>query len=196
MKRLLNLIVPLSFALVFPLSGAVIQNDAIISTSPAGAGSPPGTFFYLTQTAPPGNGMFLYEVAMSGQSVFTFSYWGIAELNSVFIATLGDIFDNGFVGSQPPLASNSDNPGSGSFTLLSGESLYLGYFDNRFFTDDDLFGWARVTNVDGELVVDASATAVGGGIVVGTLTQVPEPATGAIFALAMAGALVSRTKRG
>jgi hypothetical protein len=194
-----NLFLPLVTALscLSLTEGAVIQNDAIIANAQTASLPLPGEgdHFFLTQTAPPGNGMFLYQVTSQIPHNFTFSDMGIAEPNRLFLSEFGDRFDVLYLQSHPSFATNWNNHGAGTFTLLPGESRYLAYWDLRFFSDNDLFGWAHLTNIDGQLVVAASATAVGGGIVVGTLERIPEPSTGGILASAVVAATLRRSRR-
>lgn len=192
--RIIHLVASLS--LIPYLGAAVVQNDATIADkTPVGLPFPDGRYFFLTQTAPPGNGMFLYQVSTAIPNSFTFTYLGIAEANSLYLAVPGDQFDIVFVRTRPSFANNSNNPGSGILSLLPGETRYLAYWDDRFFAADDLFGWARLSNVGGEIRVEESATAVGGGIVVGTLTQIPEPSGFMMAATALAMAAMRRTRR-
>jgi len=187
-------------ALVTSTSAAVIQSDALI-VSPTTAPSHIESFYLihdrqliLAQSAPPGDGMFLYEVSTSSPGSFTFTYSGIAEPNGLVLVEADDRFDLGFITAEPSFANNWDNPGSGTLFLNPGESRYLGYWADQL-SGDDLFGWSRITNLGGELVVEESATALGGGIIVGTLHQIPEPCMGA---LAVSGSLIIfilRTRR-
>jgi hypothetical protein len=167
---------------------AVIQNDAMIVTPTT---APPGInsfyLFYphqfiLTQTAPPGDGLFLLEVEHASSFDFTFRYAGIAEAYGLFLSPSGTILDSDFVNTQTAFVNNWNSPGEGTLTLGFGQTAYVGYWDKRSgpgitATSDDLFGWALLQNQAGALTVIDSATATSGGIVVGTLQQVPETQT-------------------
>lgn len=156
---------------------AVIQNDAMLITS----GTPPYFFpFGLTFTV--NSAPFLViEVIKSNPNTFTFQYQGIADAYSLFQITAGTNFDASFVNSHSAFVNNWNAPGQGILTLPPGQSVYLAYWDQgsgppRLVAEDaDLFGWARLTNASGKLIVSESATAMGGGIKSGTLEQIPEP---------------------
>jgi hypothetical protein len=108
---------------------------------------------------------------------------------SLFQVSLGQSFNADFVNSQASFVNNFNNPGAGTFVLLSGQSKYLAYWSqkngppDRIAVDSDFYGWARFTNISGTLVVADSATADSGGIIVGTLEQVPEPSSALLFGL-------------
>lgn len=61
-------------------------------------------------------------------------------------------------------------------------------------TSADRYGWARVTNAEGKLIVTASATADSGGIFVGTLDQIPEPASTSLLATSLAALCLHRNR--
>jgi hypothetical protein len=192
-------------ALITTGNGAVIQNDAMIVTPTTAPPNVPAFYlfyphqFILTQSAPPGNGLFLLEVAFETSTKFTFRYSGIAEAYSLFLTSPGVEFGADFVNTSSSFVNNWNSPGSGTLTLGFGQSAYIGYWDNRHgpgltATNDDLFGWARVRNQSGSLTVIDSATAIGGGIVIGTLQQVPEPSS-IMIVLLTAGVTLFRRRR-
>ena len=187
---------------------AVIQNDAMIvtpTTAPGDIESGYLTFEHqiiLTQTAPPGDGLFLLEVGFTSSSTFLFRYAGIAEVYSLYMADQGTIFDATYVNSQPSFVNNLNTPGENTLTLLRGESQYIAYWDDRTIpvtpdqsaSDGDLYGWALVTNVAGELVVTESATATSTGIIVGTLQQIPEPSTTLLLIAGLSTVAIQRKR--
>ena len=61
--------------------------------------------------------------------------------------------------------------------------------------DSDNYGWVSMTHTLSGLIISDSATAEGGGIIVGTYTQVPEPATVLLFGLGGVGAWLLRRNR-
>ena len=81
---------------------------------------------------------------------------------------------------QPALhEGNSSLSNTQMFTL--DQSKYFGYWDDRLNGDtpdrNDNYGWVLLTRTASGLVASSGATAIGGGIIVGTTTQVPESAS-------------------
>ena len=180
-------------ALLTTVHAAVIQNDAII-------GSPPVFPFdrTFTVTSAP---FLVIEVTNSALNTFTFRYQGIAEAYSLFRVSTGTVFNASYVDSQPAFVNNWNSPGTGLLTLTPGQSQYLAYWDQGFGPptltagEADLYGWAQVTNSGGQLVVTASATADSGGIIVGTLDQIPEPGTNLLIAVGVASICIRQRNR-
>lgn len=188
-----------SLATAVTAQAAVIANDATISPASGGL----LVFdrqFHLTQTAFPGrpgfSGLFLLEVTTAGSTQFTFSPRGIAEDYKLHTVAAGDLYTLAYVNSNQSFASNTD-ASDGVLTLGLGESSYIAYWDdigNQLGAIDDsgLFGWARLENIGGELSVTASATALGGGIIVGSLQQIPEPSAALLAFSGLALAFIRR----
>lgn len=164
-------------------SGDIIVNDATITNL-----GPYDYCFTLTQSVSPGGGLFAVSITNQGSGTYELQYAGIAEEYALFTATSGEMFTPSFVQTNTPFVSNNGNdPGSGVLTFDLDESKYLAYWDDRTFGSNesgyripnasDNYGWA-ILYWDGiELSVTESATALGGGIIVGTTTQIPEPST-------------------
>ena len=120
------------------------QNDAMIvtpTTAPLDIESIYLTYdhqFIRTRTAPPGNGMLLLEVAFDSPNSLTFSYAGIAEAYSLFLVDSGDIFGADYVNTGTSIVNNSNTPGFAKISLLSGESRYLVYWDDRTLAPDSI----------------------------------------------------------
>lgn len=196
--------------MIFPFAmtctAAVIQNDAMIVTPTTAPAHINRTYlnypyqFILTQSAPPGNGLFLLEVVHASPTTFTFRAVGIAESFSLFLTSPGDIFGAEYVNTSTSFVKNWDSPPSATLSLRMGQSAYIGYWDNRTINGyrtayaTDLFGWAQVGNQGGTLTVIDGATAIGGGIVVGTLQQIPEPTSGIMVMLSASALLLRRQK--
>jgi len=89
-------------------------------------------------------------------------------------------------------------PGTSLQAFSLGETRYYSYWEDILGSDRDIpdatdnYGWVSLTYTGTELVVSDSATALGGGIIVGTYTQVPEPATVLLFGLGGFGAWLLR----
>jgi len=162
-------------------SAAVISNDAIL-TSP----TPFGDYeLSLSQSIPSGQGALIITFSDLGGGTFGFNLisniYSIAEEFRLYPTPLGAIFGADYVLNTPSLFSNS-SPSNWSILIPLNSSVTLGYWDDRTFTpstptSDDLYGWVTLTNSSSGLVASSGATALGGGIVVGTISQIPEPTT-------------------
>ena len=171
------------------IRAAVIQNNAIIGYANGIAGlSYPTRIFTLT------DGVFLAQVINSAPNEFTIEYPIVSWYNKLLMLPIGTDFTAQIVNSNSPTFS---------LTLRPFQSAYLAYWTQSWYPrstaeDWDTFGWAKVTNFGGSLVVSSSATADSGGIIVGTLQQIPEVGTISLLAAGLAFSCVqrSRTKRG
>ena len=157
----------------------VIPNDAILI--PGGFGAD-----YSLQLTQQMGGLFAFGFnELGGGDVFVGAQ-GIAQPIGLWEIDFMDVFDTNYAISNPRFADNSGQT-AGTFNVQEGESFYLAYWDDTSFLGinvpdpTDSFGWAEITRTNGDLEIVGSATAIGGGIVVGTLQQVPEPS--AAFAL-------------
>jgi hypothetical protein len=160
---------------------AVILDDAVIVPL---FGS--GNYLTLSKSIPLGQGFFAIGIANTSPSEFLFSYAGIAEYSKLFEVASGTRFDPAFVLQNGPIVSNDNNPGSNTQTFALNQSKYFAYWDDRLNGNapdiNDNYGWVLLTRSDSGLVASSGATAIGGGIIVGTTTQVPEPAAITIMA--------------
>jgi hypothetical protein len=178
----------LAVCLAAPLAGAadVVTNDAVLFAQPGGAA------LGLALSIPVGEGAcaFLFQ---QGEGLSTvISGYSIAELCELFEVAPGDVFDAAYVAAHAPVVSNSGVPES---TVIAAgvTTKVFGYWDDRLIWNVsntpgvpdayDNYGWAAVAfeaDEDGGTVswrLLDGATARGGGIVVGTYTAVPEPAS-------------------
>ena len=170
-------------AIVSGAHASVIINDAAVVANPFG----PGYQLTLTQSIPPGMGLFAITIEDLGSGDYRFGYSAIAEFYSLHNATFGLSFTPNYVAANLPLVSNS--PTGPFFSILNfspNESRYLAYWDDRTpFNNtpgaNDNYGWVRVTRTGNALVASESVTAIGGGIRVGTSTQIPEPSAMALL---------------
>ena len=165
-------------------SAAVYLNDAVID-KPANTslgGNPPwdayASVFMLTQSP---NGFVVLEVERVGTTTtpynFQFNGLSIAGYYGLFSVSAGE--DLTFL--------NAASKASGRLLALSiGQSAYIGYWSQRTgkppsatMEANDIFGWAKVTVLapsgpnSARLSVLESVSA-DGGIVVGTVQQIPE----------------------
>ncbi len=171
--------------------GTVISNDATIIPDILGAASPNSQVLTLSQSIPTGQGLFAIEIAPVTSEDYRFSYLGIAELYRLFTVAPGLQLDSSFVVANTPVVTNTNAPGSYVQRFALNESIYFGYWDDRNngqVDNSDLYGWVLITRNDSGLVATSGATALGGGIIVGTTTQIPEPSAGMLLlALAVGG---------
>lgn len=191
-----------AIGLMRPLTatGQAVVSGNIIFSQPGAA--PPGTYFM--QSAYPGDagGLFALQVTTLGVGQYRFNYYGIAELYSVHSASLGLAFTPDYVSGDTPLLNNNNNPGQFDISLTLGQSMYFAYWDNALYLPNspqpgapglpgpdayDAYGWFRLTRQGAGLAISGSATAMGGGIIVGTTTVVPEPASLALCSVALLG---------
>ncbi|MFO1513395.1 MAG: hypothetical protein U1F83_10860 [Verrucomicrobiota bacterium] len=159
----------------------VIANDAAILPIVVGSGQ----YLTLTNSLQARPGLFAIQISSNSPSQYTFSYWGIAELYALYDVNPGVTIDPAFAAAMPPLVSNNCvDSGSSVQTFSLGQSRYYAYWDDRFYDSGiaygipdvtDNYGWVQITRTVSGLRVSSSATAIGGGIIAGTFTQVPEP---------------------
>ena len=178
-RTTLATLIALFCAFAVDIRAAVIVDDAAITP-------PPNQFLTLTQSIPPGQGLFAISIEPLGSSQFRFSYAGIAEEYGLYAVSFGTAFDPAFALSMVPLVSNNGiDPGSSVQLFNLGQSIYFGYWDDRNFDSvpdsNDNYGWVLITRDAAGLVASSSATAIGGGIVVGSTVQIPEPASAALI---------------
>jgi hypothetical protein len=177
--------------------GTVVPGNIIFSPP---AAAPPGT--YLTQVAYPGDagGLFSLSVTTVAAGQYRLNYYGIAELYSVHAASAGLVFTPQYVSADAPLLSNSGSPAEHQFSLTVGQSALFAYWDNALYQFGsaqpgapgnpapdlyDAYGWFRLQRTPTGLTIADSATAMGGGIIVGTYNAVPEPSVLSFGALAL-----------
>jgi len=161
-----------------------------------------GEFLTLTNSLQGRPGLFAIRITSNSPSQFTFSYSGIAEEYALYDVRPGVAIDPIFAAATLPLVSNNGvDPGSSVQTFLPGQSRFYAYWDDRFFDTGaslgipditDNYGWVQITLTPWGLRASASATALGGGIVAGTLTQIPEPSVGVLSFLGIVSLLVFR----
>lgn len=178
---------------VVPATAAVYLNDVVIDDAAnipnlASYSGDLGRVFHLTESP---NGFVVVEVNRIGfTSNFEFIYRSIAGEYDLCQVASGEELTYQNVFSKPGLGSFVSTTGN-KLTLTPGQETYIGYWAQRGGKppagpeSNDIFGWARVRNNGGNLVVLSSASA-DTGIIVGTTQAIPEP--GPAF-LASAGSL-------
>ena len=190
LKIVLAFLMPVLCVFSQSASGVVIVNDAVVGPSDYASSRVSLT---LSKSIPSGQGLFAIDIENVTDSQFLFSSIAIAEYFKLFTVVSGTRLDTEFVLRNSPIVSNDDNPGSSLQAFALNESRYFGYWDDRFNVDiadsGDNFGWVLLTRTSSGLVASSSATAIGGGIIVGTTTQVPEP--GSIMLIAFGILFVS-----
>jgi hypothetical protein len=194
--KLFTLLASIQISVLTVNAQGVIANDAAILPI---FGS--GQYLTLTNSLQGRPGLFAIQISSNSPSQYTFSYWGIAELYALYDVSPGITIDPSFAAATTPLVSNSGDPGSSLQTFSLGQSRYYAYWDDRFYDSHvaygipdvtDFYGWVRITRTVSGLQVSSSATALGGGIIAGTFTQVPEPSASVLTLLGVGLYLCAR----
>jgi hypothetical protein len=131
--------------------------------------------------------------------------WNIDDESDWYLVQPGDALHSGTVAAgQFPILFTTDTPRPPVFVGTSGE-FYLGVGTRWMngpgpppvFRARLNYGWVRIQNFFGQLTMLDNAVSYGGaGIIVGTSTPAPEPATtGLIAAAVMMGAMSFRIRR-
>jgi hypothetical protein len=153
----------------------------------------------LTQSIPTGEGLFAIAINDLGNDDFKFSYWSIAEYYSLHAVVSGIAFTPDYVrNDSTPVVGTAGTITGSTINIPVDESILLGYWDDRkafdrIPTSNDNYGWVELQNTPSGLIISDGATAVGGGIYVGTYSQVPEPST--ILLMCSGAALILRYRR-
>ena len=184
---------------VAPATAAVYLNDAVIGEAAniQGINWEPwismGPVFHLTQSP---NGFVVVEVnRIRITTNFEFIHQSVAGAYALFQVASGEELTYLNLASKPGLGGWG---GGNILTLNPGQHAYIGYWSQRNGKPvappaaDDIYGWARVTNTAGNLVVSSSASA-DTGIIVGTTQAIPEP--GAALLASLASLLLFRRRR-
>lgn len=155
--------------------GAVIANDAILMPY----GGPADYILSLNQSIPSGEGRFAVAITQINPVQFQFDYYGIAEEYALYLASPGSQLLPSFALTTTPFVTNTGAVGPGILTLSIGQSVLLGYWDDRTFEGvadfGDNYGWVELFRTPTGLVELGGYTAVGTGIIAGTSTTIPEP---------------------
>lgn len=164
---------------------------------------PPSLLHVLSlQDSLEGYGLFQYNIEKVDELQFEFKYLGIAEINSLFIAEIGEEITPEYVSGTTAFVTNRDvASGTASIDFAPSQTRYLAYWDDRNSNDTadiaDNFGWVSLVRVGDYLFASASATAKGHGIVVGETEVIPEPSSSAfMFCLLMFVLGIKRTANG
>ena len=194
MSRLTKHLV-LLLAFSSPIKGAVIAGDAVLV---------PGGFMrdyelLLTKSIPVGEGLFAIGITQINPVQFQFDYLGIAEEYALYLASPGLNLLPSYASATVPFVTNTGAVGPGLLTLGVGQSVLLGYWDDRTPGDGipdfgDNYGWVELARTPTELIATGGYTAIGSGIVVGTPNAIPEPSS-AYLALISLSALGLRRRR-
>ncbi len=185
---------------IAPLKAAVLTNNIVLTRYLFGDDA----IYQVTQ--PGDKGLFALGITTNSPGHYTISSAGIAELYSVHSAYFGLEFTPSYVQGDVPLLNNSASPPwSFQVSLAIGQSVLLAYWDDRYDNfpnpstfmipdESDGYGWFRLVRTPTGLDILDSATAVGGGIVVGTYSQIPEPTIGSLLTMAGLTSLALRDK--
>lgn len=177
----------------------VIIDDAVLQ--PNVFDPSPSNYVLTLSQSTGGIGLFAINISGVGEGMYDFSYFGIAEEYGLYSTALGLEFIPSYALTHTPIVSNNGvDPGSSLQSFSLNQTKYYAYWDDRLGPDsdpdsNDNFGWVGMTYTDGGLLVSDGATALGGGIIVGTYTQVPEPATALLLVIGGVGAWLLRRDR-
>jgi hypothetical protein len=137
--------------------------------------------------SPPGNGTSVF-FSYSGTTI-GFANITLDEGSDWFLVNAGDVFSADTIAAhQFPAIIEAGFPVGGPVSIPLG-NFYLGMTTGLGFTNGqpnrNVFGWLELNNTGSELLPVASAVDYGdGGIIVGTTTPAPEPATLALVSVA------------
>jgi hypothetical protein len=198
MKKIPGFLLGLKYqVLVFTTLGTVISHAAVLENNVTVSSGVFGPDTYLVN---PLNSAAGFVVTKTGNSVYQITTFVIAEGFAYYNVTQGTLIDMDFVLNATPLVSNVFSSTIGnSFNASSSSPLLLGYWDDSDHASQGLspmddWGWVELTEIDGNLAVLRSASAVGTkGIYAGTLATVPEPS--GLFLTTLGGFLLMRRKR-
>lgn len=137
-------------------------------------------------------------VSDMGGGNYDFSYHLIANEYGLYSAYPGLEFIPSYADAETPIVSNNGiDPGLSLQTFSLNETKYYAYWEDIFgpnigIDSTDNYGWVGLKYTGTELIVTNSATALGGGIIVGTYTQIPEPSSALLLAFGSGGILFYR----
>ena len=178
-------------------SAFIIVNDAALETD-----WPMSDYLLvLAQSIPPGQGLFAISIIAAGNNDFEFNYSGIAEYYALYAAVSGTALTPAYAQNTTPLVANyAPGPFSSTINIPVDSSIFLGYWDDRDLEDvpsaNDSYGWIELMNTTDGLTIWDGATAIGGGIYVGTYSQIPEPSTLILMCTGAASLVWKRRRRG
>jgi MYXO-CTERM domain-containing protein len=179
-------------------NAAVIENDMALVP---GALNPANQDLTLTRSIPPGQGLLEIEVQRIGSTRLRFTSLSVAETYALYPVEQFTTFDPAYAQSHTPLVSNDPRyPQTGDFVFDTLPYAYFAYWDERFGgpagpDPADNYGWVALQNDGSGLQILSGATAIGGGIVVGTTGQVPEPSPALLAPLGVTAAATLRARR-
>ncbi len=95
-------------------------------------------------------------------------------------------------------AGSSDHIGGGAYQFTEGAQGYLGFKFTTNSSAGPFYGWMRVTltaNTSGALIHDWAYDNTGSGLLVGSLTSVPEPGRALLVMVGLASTLLRRHRQ-
>jgi hypothetical protein len=202
MKTTRLLITTAMLAACVPLGAAraaVILDDAAVHGT-----NPP--YLTLTRSIPSGQGLFAVRIDLVRPNIpywpeVRFSGWSIAEYYALYTVSPGTHFDAAYALTHEGIVDERVSRTSVLY-IEPGESQFFGYWDDRNFNrlrdSNDNYGWVQLYyefDVAPIMLVAGGATAIGGGIIVGTTTQIPEPSPAWLLACGLAGVALVRRRR-
>jgi hypothetical protein len=166
-----------------PIAGA----DVVIGGADllVGYGSPHPEYSWtaLLIDRSPSESVLGVRIGYLGNGDYEFSTGLIALNYHVFLAYPGMQFTPEYVGANWTEALDAGGAPNPVHYFALHQTLYFAYWSDVYGSAPDIpdntddYGWVTLTHTGSELFISDSVTALGGGIVVGTTTQLPEPYT-------------------
>lgn len=179
--------------LVLLINFSVLNADVIVHDAKLILYSDPE---YILTTTNFGGGLAV-GINNLGMGNYQFSDFLAGPAYSLFPSSSGQEFTPLQAGGAGALV-----PGISTQLFSLNETKYYAYWEQAYAYEPapgpisaDNYGWVSLTRTPSGLVITDSATAIGGGIIVGTYTQIPEPATVLLFGLGGIGAWLLRRNR-
>ena len=164
-----------SYLLIVSIFVALISKaDVIIGDAQLNPGTSSSLMLVTTNSNPAGGLSVIIDDLGGGSYEFTD---GILSFYGLYAAAPGLDFTPSYANSNSILV-----PGTSIQTFTLNETKYFAYWEDDMMSTgtpvvEDNYGWVSLTHTVSGLSISNSATAIGGGIIVGTYTQIPEPSS-------------------
>jgi hypothetical protein len=163
-------------------SAIVISDDAVIT-------APPVQVFYLSKSIPDGYGSSGIEFIESHESIVQLQEIPVGESTALYSVEEGNSFGLAYVTAALPIISGNHLLTRNSIEFALRDVKLFGYWNDRNYdfqpSEEDNYGWVRIMRTPSGFVASDGATAIGRGIIIGTMIQMPEPSAASIAAFGM-----------
>jgi hypothetical protein len=170
-------------------TASVFTNSVSVFAQNMGAPSNQPSFVIeaFAQPNSTGNGGYVWVTINFSPVLSPYNYTvGIGE--KWFSVDYGTVFDPAALSTATPFANNLAAPFTpGHIPLSLGQDFYLGFVLEEGFSNTFRYGWAhlKLTNPTTLTLLGNAIEDSGSGIIVGTMTVVPEPSTFSLAALSL-----------